>query len=554
MKKTVTLWIKASLAIFTVLPMSLTAQTPVSLIKYGLPGSNPAISESKGLKVAAQPAGTANLGFTHDLRYNCAWFPGAAVDHQGPVTFGPKAVTQQTDFNDGRFEFTLTTNSSTQLSITKISWKCKMGATGVQAQSKLVYTLMDPDGSNASAETSLSTQQITTNTDTETGVELTTPLEVPANKKIVFKNYIYVSQGGGAVPAAAFLTSYVELLGTSSVPPAPVKEAPTAYPTNFNATFNTTNNSIVVTWSDVSDADHYLIRARANVPTDGKPVLDTKGLDWNIDKGVQSLTLSTWAENATYTFYVFPYNNAGSDIKYLTAEPMTTCSVNTPADLNVTTQTVSAMIAGGESSQTGWVKGYVVGYLNEGVNTGDFIMQSGSGDSYTLTRPGAPNANTFNNLLIADNINETDYRNCMMILLRNEGYVREKVNLTNNFDASFRQLISFKGVYGTAIPGGTFKGVTTFNNMEALAFYMGDRATFIPTSIESESQAGLKVWGETNSIHITGEATEVTVAIYSLQGTLVSETLKTASSLAIPVQSGIYLVKVGGTVAKVIVQ
>ncbi len=102
--------------------------------------------------------------------------------------------------------------------------------------------------------------------------------------------------------------------------PAPAVK-PTNHATNFTAT--PIYNTIKLDWTDAADAAGYLIKGSAvgyadiTAPTDGTAEDDGE-LVKNIAAGVQTYTFTDLSETTDYFFKIYPYNGAGTNIKYKT--------------------------------------------------------------------------------------------------------------------------------------------------------------------------------------------------------------------------------------------
>lgn len=111
---------------------------------------------------------------------------------------------------------------------------------------------------------------------------------------------------------------------------------PSAHVSDFAATGDNAS-SITVTWTDANpSAENYLIKG-SNVsydaitaPIDGTPETDG-GLVKNIAAGVQTYQFTGLSENTPYYFKIFPYNGAGSQINYRTAETVPQATATTTA-------------------------------------------------------------------------------------------------------------------------------------------------------------------------------------------------------------------------------
>lgn len=98
--------------------------------------------------------------------------------------------------------------------------------------------------------------------------------------------------------------------------------------------------------------------------------------------------------------------------------------------------TVEEAIEQDNNGRNVWTQGYIVGALRAGVTTvtsgGDILF--------------GPDAETLNNVVIADNPNELDYTKCMLVNLPAGSFFREKVNLVDNPDM-LGKLLFVKGTY-----------------------------------------------------------------------------------------------------------
>ncbi|MGC9150176.1 MAG: fibronectin type III domain-containing protein [Microbacter sp.] len=118
---------------------------------------------------------------------------------------------------------------------------------------------------------------------------------------------------------------------------SPVKPEPSAYPTSFTATANS-SSQITITWTDATGGqvpDGYLVKASTGTPT--APVDGTAesngALVLNVAQGTQQAVFSGLAASTTYNVSIWPYTNSGTAINYKTdgTEPTATATTNASA-------------------------------------------------------------------------------------------------------------------------------------------------------------------------------------------------------------------------------
>ena len=96
---------------------------------------------------------------------------------------------------------------------------------------------------------------------------------------------------------------------------------PSNYPSTFYSTVEGTD--VILDWTDATGAQlpsKYLVLASTGnitVPQDGTPVADGP-LAKNVNYGVQAVTFSGLNGGTTYHFAIFPYTNSGENINYKT--------------------------------------------------------------------------------------------------------------------------------------------------------------------------------------------------------------------------------------------
>ncbi|NCY22838.1 fibronectin type III domain-containing protein, partial [bacterium] len=116
--------------------------------------------------------------------------------------------------------------------------------------------------------------------------------------------------------------------------------APTAHVTNF-ATGSITTSSIPLTWTGASpQPDGYLILVSSTTVTDpvnGTAVANDTSLSdgvgaFNVTSGATTgySGFTSFAAGTTYTFKIYPYNNSGTNIRYLTASAPSATGVLLP--------------------------------------------------------------------------------------------------------------------------------------------------------------------------------------------------------------------------------
>lgn len=84
--------------------------------------------------------------------------------------------------------------------------------------------------------------------------------------------------------------------------------------------------------------------------------------------------------------------------------------------------TVAECIALDNNGRTGWTRGYIVGSVKAGVSTVT------SSDDIIFRAEGE----TFDNVIIADNANETDWTKCVVVNLPANSKIRQYINLVDN--------------------------------------------------------------------------------------------------------------------------
>jgi hypothetical protein len=100
----------------------------------------------------------------------------------------------------------------------------------------------------------------------------------------------------------------------------PILPEPSAHVTDFEAVANS-QNAIIVTWTDASDTDGYLIKASTtsfeaiNAPIDGTPEINGS-LVKNVAQGDKIVEFTTLTAGTTYFFKIWAYTNSGANIGY----------------------------------------------------------------------------------------------------------------------------------------------------------------------------------------------------------------------------------------------
>lgn len=192
-----------------------------------------------------------------------------------------------------------------------------------------------------------------------------------------------------------------------------------------------------------------------------------------------------------------------------------------------------------------WVKGYIVGYV-EGMN-----IESGA--KFTADNASA------SNMLIADNVTETDYTKCLVIKLSSGSEVREKLNLMDNPENLGKEVIlkgsleKYFGTYGLQSvteyvldgqsSGGTEEGEkTTFTKVTEISegtyvfAALSDGVYKIAQNIETS-----KTYGYLYVNDVTSDGNTISTVSKGLTFTIKS----TADGYTIQDESGRYLIMTG---------
>lgn len=205
------------------------------------------------------------------------------------------------------------------------------------------------------------------------------------------------------------------------------KTEPTNNPSGLSATsVSYSQSAVTITWTDVTDTilpDGYLIKGSTvglsaiTNPVDGTPVSDG-GLNKNILPGIESFSFTGLFANTSYYFKVFPYTNAGTDINYKTNGVVPSSSATTIAS-PIGTMDNPYTCEQGITNNTGtdkWVYGYIVG----------FAVSSATVD---MEGPFTSSQNT--NIVISDDMHETDPAKMLYIQLPDVPIIRTNLNLYN---------------------------------------------------------------------------------------------------------------------------
>lgn len=158
--------------------------------------------------------------------------------------------------------------------------------------------------------------------------------------------------------------------------------------------------------------------------------------------------------------------------------------------------TVAEAIRSENATRSGWMTGYIVGSVKAGVSSvtsaADVIF-------------GA-NAEMDNNLLVADNADETDWQKCICVELPQGSVYREFANLADN-PAMYKRQLYFNGRFGTVLG---MAGLTNLEGMKPMGTAEGD----IPAAAGDGSEANpynigyvMKATGEQTEVWVTGYVT-----------------------------------------------
>jgi hypothetical protein len=221
--------------------------------------------------------------------------------------------------------------------------------------------------------------------------------------------------GGGAVAKTVSVSGDV------------FKTEPTNNATGLSATsVSFSQSAVTLTWTDVTDPvlpDGYLIKGSTvglsaiTNPVDGIAVPDG-GLNKNILAGIESFSFNGLSANTSYYFKIFPYTNAGADIDYKTNGVVPSSLATTIAAPGGTLDNPFTCEQG-IANNTGidkWIYGYIVG----------FAVSSTTVD---LEGPFTSTQNT--NIVISDDMHETDLAKMLYIQLPDDPFIRTNLNLYN---------------------------------------------------------------------------------------------------------------------------
>ena len=205
------------------------------------------------------------------------------------------------------------------------------------------------------------------------------------------------------------------------------KTEPTNNPSGLSATsVSYSQSAVTVTWTDVTDTvlpDGYLIKGSTagfsaiTNPVDGTPVSDG-GLNKNILPGIESFSFTGLSASSSYYFKIFPYTNSGTDINYKTSGVVPSSSATTIAAPSGTVNNPYTC-AQGIANNTGtdkWVYGYIVGFAVS---------------SITVDMDGPYTSAQNTNIVISDDMHETNMANMLYIQLPDDPIIRTNLNLYN---------------------------------------------------------------------------------------------------------------------------
>ena len=154
---------------------------------------------------------------------------------------------------------------------------------------------------------------------TATGEFTHSRTELPANTEIFYRAYATNAIGTTLSAESSFTT---------------FKAEPSAHPTGFTATANS-SSEITVTWTDADPAaDGYLIKgsvvsyADIAAPVDGTTEANAT-LVQNVASGVETYQFTGLSANTTYYFKIYPYNGSAGSINYKTDESIEQATATT---------------------------------------------------------------------------------------------------------------------------------------------------------------------------------------------------------------------------------
>jgi len=501
------------------------------LISWTTPGTGNTVSEDGKIKVAGGPNSKIAGISESKLFYDLNWFSSGTL-HQGATTVGVKSLAFSSDYSDARFEAYLVTNAETSIRIGKVSCPLRIVVAGPMTTSKITYFISDADGSNPQPEVQISTKTFSdalTN-GYETGIELTDSIVVSSNKRITFKNYFFMEKNTATGATGSLMITKFEIFGISNEPILP---EPATKVADFKAEI-TASNGIKLTWTDLNDAQGYLIRTRSALPVDGKAYAPLQGLDYIVLQGVGEVTIPQTCENTTYNCFIYPFNNAGDKTNYKTND-VAKVSIKTPTEENVITKTIAQVIADSVTGVPVWIRGYVVGYVSEATTPAVATVQLVEGDLVN------PLANAFQTLILADDKAESDFSKTLVVKLA-DGFLREKTNFIAHFDTIYvkRQLMSFKGIYSS---GYLVKSLSVRGFENTTSYYFGDRQN-LPSRVESKMFGSLNVYSIDKTICIENIPLGSSVTVYNMSGNKIKHmtNLDPSSRISVP-QSGFYILK-----------
>ena len=184
------------------------------------------------------------------------------------------------------------------------------------------------------------------------------------------------------------------------------------------------------------------------------------------------------------------------------------------------------------STDTTWVKGYIVGAVKANTAT----VTASTADSVLIGVTSGFNSRT--NVLIADNINETDYNNCMVVELQSaSSSLRTNVNLVDHPE-NVGKLLNVKGKLRA------YFGLPGSRDNTGNDYVLGNANGLKPSIIPE-----LNVYAENGTIFVVNLIETANIRIYDLTGKLLIKT----NATEIPfVQRGLYIVKVNNQTFKVI--
>ena len=332
---------------------------------------------------------------------------------------------------------------------------------------------------------------------------------------------------------------------------AGVKDAPVAFPSNFQAVLGTPSyNTVVLTWTDAVDAEGYIIKSVVDgnslvLPVDGIPEAESNATFYNeftknFNPGVQTLTITPLCDNKTIRYYIIPYNNGGINIKYKIDGVIPVATVSTTLEPDVVPiSCVESLTKNAEDVI--WVKGYIRGFGN--TDNGKIVINP------TLEQLGSADVSAAKmNVVLADTEVETD--TTKMILVKfSDLYMRNLLAL-NLTPSNLGKYIWIKGRIASQTLGSSPK-ITYEKSLLNVYSYRDNDITTV-NDIAQDFPDGIYAYLQDNIIKVKGIDLKKKALVYDLMGKILfSGNLETLSKTEFDIK-GVLLVKVNNKVIKLI--